>query len=161
MRSDFPLPDTAWSETREFWAGAANGELRIPACRHCQRYQWYPQPECRHCQRTGSEWVTVSGHGRLFSWVVVTHPFLAQFRDKVPFVPALVSLDEDESVRLATEIVDADPDGLTFGLPVQVTFRSLRFAGVEGSVVAPLFTPTRQGGHEDQHRTRSAYRRSS
>ena len=81
----------------------------------------------------------------MFSWVVVTHPFLAQFRDKVPFLPALVSLDEDPAVRLATEIVGADSEELSFGLPVRVTFRPMSFAGVEGSVLAPLFTPSPPG----------------
>ncbi len=56
-------------------------------------------------------------------------------------MPALVALDEDPAVRVATRIVDADLDDLTFEMPVQVTFRPIRFAGVDGEVTAPLFTP--------------------
>ncbi len=33
MRPDFPLPDTTWEPTAEFWAGAAREELRIPRLR--------------------------------------------------------------------------------------------------------------------------------
>jgi uncharacterized protein len=141
VRPDFPLPDVEWEPTREFWAGAAQGRLVIPRCDGCGRLTWYPQPTCRHCQSTAFTWSTMSGRATLFSWVVVIHPFLAQFRSKVPFVSALVALAEDPAVRLATEIVDVAPSSLRFDLPVEAVFRPLSFEGVEGSVVAPLFRP--------------------
>jgi uncharacterized OB-fold protein len=141
VRPDFPLPDTTWAPAAEFWAGAARHELRIPFCQHCGRASWYPGERCRHCDGAELEWRTLSGRGTLFSWVVVTHAFLPQFADLVPFVPGLVALEEDPAVRLATRVVDADPDSLTFDLPMLVTFRPLTFAGVEGEVTAPLFTP--------------------
>ena len=150
MRADFPLPDTTWEPTREFWAGAAREELRIPRCESCERLCWYPEEKCRHCSGTSFTWATMSGRGSLFSWVVVTHSFLPQFKDLVPFVPALVALDEDPSVRLATRMVDVDPDVLDFELPVQVTFRPIAFTGVDGEVVAPLFVPV-----EPENRDRS------
>ena len=142
VRPDFPLPDLTWPPTAEFWAGAARRELRIPRCDGCARLRWYPEPSCRYCQAGGHTWETMSGRGTLFSWVVVTHPFLAQFRDKVPFVPALVALDEDPAVRLASEIVGIDPEEITFGMAVEVTFLPMSFAGVAGSVLAPMFTRT-------------------
>ncbi len=141
MRPDFPLPDTTWAPAAEFWAGAARHELRIPFCSACGRACWYPGERCRFCAGTDLGWRTVSGRGTLFSWVVVTHAFLPQFADLVPFVPALVTLEEDPAVRLATRVVDADPDSLTFDLPMRVAFRPLTFAGVAGEVTAPLFTP--------------------
>jgi uncharacterized OB-fold protein len=140
MRPDFPLPDTAWESTRPFWEAARHHELHIPRCDNCRRYQWYPRPACRHCGGTSLPWSAVSGQATLFSWVVVTHAFLPQFSAKVPFVSALVALDEDPAVRLATEIVDCPAADLAFDLPVRVVFRPISFAGVEGSVVAPLFT---------------------
>jgi uncharacterized OB-fold protein len=74
---------------------------------------------------------------------VVHHAFLPQFAELVPFVPALVALDEDPRVRLVTRLVDCDPARLRSDLPVEVVFRDLRFPGVEGSVVAPFFTLAR------------------
>jgi uncharacterized OB-fold protein len=141
VRDDFPLPDLGWEPAAEFWAGAARHELRIPRCDVCGRLCWYPAEQCRHCAGASFTWDTVSGRGTLFSWVVVTHAFLPQFADLVPFVPALVALDDDPAVRLATRIVDADHDSLRFEMPVEVTFRPITFAGVDGSVTAPLFVP--------------------
>jgi uncharacterized protein len=141
-RREFPLPDLSWEPTAEFWAGAAREELRIPRCDSCGRLRWYPEPTCRRCEGVPFTWETLSGAGTLFSWVVVTHPFLPQFADLTPFVPALVAVDEDQEVRIPTRMVDCDPAALEFGMPVRVVFRPLEFTDVEGSVLAPLFVPS-------------------
>jgi len=141
VRTEFPHPDLAWEATAEFWAGAAASELRVPRCDACARLHWYPTERCRHCKGESFAWETMSGRGTLFSWVVVTHPFLPQFADLVPFVPALVALEEDPSVRIPTRMVDCDPADLTFEMPVTVAFRPLEFAGVDGTTLAPCFVP--------------------
>ena len=141
MRSDFPLPDLTWEPTAPYWAGAAAGELRIPRCDRCHHFNWYPHERCHSCGGTSFTWEAMSGRGTLFSWVVVTHAFLPQFAGVVPFVPALVALDEDPSVRVPTRVVDTDPDSLEFDMPLEVTFRPISFTGVDGAVTAPLFVP--------------------
>ncbi len=141
MRDDFPLPDLTWAPTAPYWAGAARGELRIPRCDACGRFCWYPHEHCDACGASSLTWEVTSGRGTLFSWVVVTHPFLPQFADLVPFVPALVALDDDPAVRVPTRMVDCDPDALEFEMPVRVTFRPISFTGVDGEVLAPLFEP--------------------
>ena len=141
VRREFPLPDTSWEPIREFWAGAAEGELRIPRCDSCGRLCWYPREKCRHCEGAAFTWEAMSGRGTLFSWVVVTHAFLPQFGDLTPFAPALVALEEDPAVRLATRMIECDLDDLAFEMPVRVEFRPLRFTDVEGEVTAPLFVP--------------------
>ena len=83
----------------------------------------------------------MSGRGTLFSWVVVKHPFLPQFSDLTPFVPALVALEEDPAVRLPTRMVDCEADDLDYEMAVQVVFRPLAFTDVAGPFDAPLFVP--------------------
>ena len=141
MRADFPLPDVDWPPLREFWAGAAEGELRLPRCASCERWRWYPGPTCPNCGDEELSWVALSGQARVFSWVVVRHAFLPAFRDDVPFVSALVTPDEAPEVRLATRIVDVAPDAVAIDDPVVVDFRPLTFPDVRGEVVAPLFRP--------------------
>jgi uncharacterized OB-fold protein len=141
MRDDFPLPDTEWEPTREFWGRAARDELVLPRCDGCGAWCWYPRRACRACGHDTWSWVPVSGRGTLFSWTVVRHAFLPQFRDLVPFVTGLVSVDEDPAVRLATRVVDCDPDDLRCGLPVAVVFRDLQFPGIDRVVRAPMFRP--------------------
>jgi len=137
VHDTFPLPDLDWEPTRPFWSAAARGELAISRCRECGKFVWYPRP---HCGRDALDWVTVSGRATLFSWTVVHHAFLKQFRADVPFVPALVALDEDPAVRVVTRIVDCAPERLRIDQPVHAVFRPLRFPGIDAEVIAPLFT---------------------
>ncbi|MEW6271683.1 MAG: OB-fold domain-containing protein [Thermodesulfobacteriota bacterium] len=141
MHATFPLPDVEWEPTRELWAGAARGELRVTRCASCARLVWYPETPCRFCGGAALVWTTVSGRGRLFAWTVVRHAFLPHFAELLPMVSGLVALDEDPAVRLVTRIVDCAPEELRCDMPVAVVFRPLRFAGVAGEVVAPLFAP--------------------
>jgi uncharacterized OB-fold protein len=139
-RADFPLPDLEDPLTAEFFAGAARHELTIPRCETCARFVWYPEPECPGCGGALT-WTVTSGRGRLFSWAVVQRPFLPAFAEMVPFVTALVALEEDPSVRLVTYVVDVEPDELCDALPLAVTFRPLSFPTVpDQQVVVPMFT---------------------
>lgn len=142
MRPGFPLPDTEWEPTREYWAAAARGELAIPRCDECGTFSWYPSESCHACGRALFTWTTMSGRGRLFAWTVVRHPFLPQFAEEVPYVPGLVALDEDPAVRIVTRVVDCDPELLGIDMPVRVVFRPLSFPGIDRTVMAPFFAPT-------------------
>ena len=138
-RADFPLPDVDDPLTAPYFAGAARGELLITHCGACDEYVWYPQAKCPHCEGPLT-WRPVSGRGTLFSWATVRRPFLPAFADAVPFVTALVAIDEDPAVRVVTYLVDAEPEALVADEPVQFTFRPLAFSTVPGkSVVVPMF----------------------
>jgi uncharacterized OB-fold protein len=138
-RADFPLPDVADPLTAEFFAGAARGELLVPRCVECDRWVWYPEATCPAC-RGDLAWRATSGRGNLFSWAVVQRPFLPAFAEMVPFVTALVALEEAPEVRIVTYVVDADPSDLRADLPLEVTFRPLAFPTVpDRAVTVPMF----------------------
>jgi len=141
MHAGFPLPDVDWDGTAGFWAAAARHELAIPRCDACGRFCWYPGAACRAC---GGElaWTATSGRGTLFSWVVVERAFLPAFAEMVPFVTALVALDEDPVVRMVALLVDVDPAALRVDQPMEAVFRPLAFPTVpDRSVVVPMFRP--------------------
>ena len=141
-RPDFPLPDLDDALIAPFFAAAAAGELQIPYCERCARFVWYPVAECPDC-RGVPRWSAVSGRATLFSWAVVRRPFLPAFESMVPFVTALVALDEDPSVRLCSYVVDTTDDALRADMPVEVVFRPLSFATVpDREVAVPMFRPT-------------------
>ncbi len=138
-RDDFPLPDVDDPITAAYFAGAARGELVIPRCEACGQYVWYPQDAC---PRDGAApvWTPVSGRGTLFTWAIVRRAFLPAFEDRVPFVTALVALEEDPAVRLCTYVVGTAPEDLVADAPVVATFRPLEFTTVPGKVVVvPMF----------------------
>jgi uncharacterized OB-fold protein len=141
VSAPFPLPDLAWEPTRPFWEAAARGELVLPRCAGCGAWVWYPKPRCPGCGGETLPWSAASGRATLFSWAVVRRALVPAFAAEVPYVPGLVALAEDPAVRLVTRLVDCAPEALRVGMPVRVVFRSLRFPGVPGEVVAPLFAP--------------------
>ena len=127
-----PLPD---SVSRFFWEGAREGRLLVQRCERCSMLQYPPDVACIHCQCDELTPVDVSGRGRLWSYTIVERVFHAGFADAVPYVVALIELEEQDGLRLLTNIVDASPDDLRIGLPVEVTIED------RGERVLPQFRP--------------------
>ena len=138
-----PLPDPELAITRPFFEGAARGELRVPRCRSCRRFIWYPRERCPTCDAASPEWVGVSGRGVIFSFAVVRRALWEPFADRVPYATGLVSLEEDPEVRLVTTFLDCRPEDLSIDQPVHAVFEPLRFGDDGPEVVVPFFAPTR------------------
>jgi uncharacterized OB-fold protein len=64
--------------------------------------------------------VQVSGRGRLHSFTIVQQPANTAFRDDVPYVYAVVQLDEGP--RLVSNIVQCDLNALRVDMPLEVVF---------------------------------------
>ncbi|MDQ3106808.1 MAG: OB-fold domain-containing protein, partial [Actinomycetota bacterium] len=66
-----------------------------------------------------TSWFEASGHGVVYSFTV---PRRGQgpWKDVAPFVVAYVELDEGP--RILTNLVDVDPDAVSIGMPVEVTW---------------------------------------
>ncbi|HLK11327.1 MAG TPA: OB-fold domain-containing protein [Candidatus Binatia bacterium] len=119
------LPDVDWPPARPFWEACRAGELRIPRCADCGRWVWYPSAACPGCGGGRHRWTHVSGRGRVFTWVTVHRAFLPGYEARVPYVTALVELEEDPRVRLATFLRDVPPGGPSLGLPVEAVFERI------------------------------------
>ena len=85
-----------------FWKGLAQGSLLIQRCRDCGTFRHPPSPICYKCASFELEWVPVSGKARLYSFTVARHSVHASLDPKVPYVIALVDLDE--GVRMVSGI---------------------------------------------------------
>ena len=123
----YPVPDVV---SQPFWDGVAEGVLRIQRCRACGRHVFYPRAVCPHCTTGELGWVEASGHGVVHSFTVV-HRAPAEYREEVPYVVALVELDE--GVRMLTRLVDVEPAAVGVGLPVEISVR--------GDPKLPYFRP--------------------
>lgn len=138
-RLDFPLPDLSFPLLAPFWDAAARDEFHLPFCSACATCRWYPSETCGSCGGEPLAWRRLSGKATVYSFTVIHHVFLPQYRDLVPFVAALIVPDEAPAARVATRLVDVEPSAVRCDLRVEVTFTDLRFAGVEGTVRAPVF----------------------
>jgi uncharacterized OB-fold protein len=109
-------------EDREYWEGARRGELRIQHCTSCGKHQHYARFLCSHCGKTTLEWITASGSGTVYSYTVVRQNGVPPFSERVPFVVAVVDLDE-EGGRMIGSMPKVDPDAASVGMRVQAEFR--------------------------------------
>jgi uncharacterized OB-fold protein len=126
-------------ETREFWEGAQRGELRIQRCNACGRAYFFPRPFCPYCSSKDVEWFTASGRGKLYSYVINHRPAYG-FQDWVPYVIAVVELEEGP--RMMTNIIGVEPtpENLAVDMPVEVSFEKQ-----DDRITLPLFRPAGGG----------------
>jgi uncharacterized OB-fold protein len=116
-----PLPELR-NAGAEYWRAAAKGTLVIPTCRECSRAFWHPRPRCPHCGSEKVELVASKGTGVLHTFTVVRQSSDPFFKSKVPYVVAMVRLDE--GVSMMSNIVECDVDTVKIGMPVKVTFEA-------------------------------------
>jgi uncharacterized OB-fold protein len=150
VHDGFPLPDLDFALTAGFWLAAERHELAIPRCWSCNRWVWYPEAACPACSAPSPVWTAVSGRASLFTWTQVHRALMPGYADMVPYIAAIVTLDEDPALRVVTRIVDAAVEDLEGDTPVVVTFRDISFAGSPLHRLAPLFTlagPQRRNDH--------------
>ena len=89
-----------------FWHAVQSGLLLLRQCTSCGASFVVPLPTCPSCGRSDLVVTEAVGAGRLYSWVVAHHAFDPGFGDAVPYVAALIELDE--GARLYARLVDAD-----------------------------------------------------
>ncbi|MEE9284802.1 MAG: Zn-ribbon domain-containing OB-fold protein [Dehalococcoidia bacterium] len=135
MTTSLPFPTPVpGPEGVEFWEGCKRGELLIQQCSQCGKLRYYPRPACNRCSSEEYSWHKASGKATLYSWIVVHHPTLPVFKDRVPYAVILVELDE--GVRMISNIVDCENEDLRIGMPLEVTFDR-----INEDVTLPKFRP--------------------
>jgi uncharacterized OB-fold protein len=117
-RADIPIIDSA---SAPYWDAARQGRLLIAGCGACGKVHHYPRPFCPHCWSDDVQPVQASGAGTLYTYSTVYANDLPPFRDRLPYVAAIVELAEGP--RVMTTIEGAQPDGLRVGMAVTASFR--------------------------------------
>jgi uncharacterized OB-fold protein len=80
---------------------------------------------CWQCRSFDHEWIASSGRATLFSYAVVHRAFLRSLADHVPYTVAVVALDDAPGVRLVSNVIEAAPETLAIGLPLEVVFEDV------------------------------------
>ncbi|HEV7801491.1 MAG TPA: OB-fold domain-containing protein, partial [Burkholderiales bacterium] len=91
MERPIPVPDAA---TAPYWSAANEGRLVLPRCTACSRWHFYPRALCPYCSSDKLEWQSASGRGEVYSYTVVHRAPSPAFAAEVPYVVAIVELEE-------------------------------------------------------------------
>lgn len=117
-----PLPRID-STNAPYWEACRVGRLLLPRCTRCHHTWFPPSSHCPACLSFGIEWAQASGRGRLWSWNVFHQAYMKGFREELPYLTALIQLEEGPF--MTSTIVDADPADLRCDLPVEVVFEQV------------------------------------
>jgi uncharacterized protein len=132
MAKPVPVPDET---TAFYWEAAREGRLEVQRCASCGSWRFPPTIACPTCQSEELVPTPVSGRGSIYSFTVVRQVFDPAYAGELPYVVALVELEEDPSLRILTNIVGTGPADITVGMPVEVTFEARDGAAI------PVFQP--------------------
>lgn len=127
-----PSPDAT-----EFWNGAREQRLMLPFCNACRAHFFYPRSGCPSCGSRDLSWIQASGRGEVYSFCIHHNTSIAELRDALPFVTALITLEEKPRMMAYLVGVEPEPAAIRCGMPVEVTF----IESANGFMV-PAFRPT-------------------
>ena len=113
----FPRP-TALSAA--YWDGCRNQQLLIQRCAQCDQHQFYPRSICTSCMSEDVEWVQATGCGTVRTYTVIRHPVAKAYAEEVPYVIALIRLEEGPTMMSA--LTNCDPASVAAGMAVEVVF---------------------------------------
>lgn len=121
-----PLPD---QDTEVFWEATRQHRLLVRSTPRGRQYL-YPRDREPGTLAGDVSWAEVDGRGSVYSFTVVHQAPSKAFRDRVPYVLALIDLDG--GARLMSHI-EAEPSKVTIGARVTLRWRD------EGDVSLPVF----------------------
>ncbi len=135
-----PVPDPD-GVSAEYWAAVLDGQLLFQECPVCAHRQFYPRTWCTRCGAM-PEWLPASGRGTVYTYTVVRQNGAPPFASLVPYVVAMIDLEEGP--RLMGNVIDCDPDDVTIGMAV--TACAVR---IDDHSAAPFWRPAVPAGGQD------------
>jgi uncharacterized OB-fold protein len=116
-------PPLANAVTLPFWQAAAEHRLVVQRCNDCGRTRLPPAPLCPACRSSASDWNELSGRGEIYTYTIVHRPVAAG--QELPFVIAVIALDDAGGVRMISNVVGAAPDDVRIGAPVELVWEDM------------------------------------
>ena len=114
-----PVPRPA-PESVPYWQAAREHRLALPRCEACEAFWFPPSRSCPHCLSPDFKFENVSGRGKIYSFVTFHRVYHPAFEAEVPYVVALVELEEGP--RLLTNILGVSADQVACDTAVEVVF---------------------------------------
>lgn len=122
-------------ENTFFWTSGADGKLRFLRCNQCGYYIHPPLPQCPMCATHDIAPAVVTGRGVVHSFTINHQPWDGSTE---PWAILLVELDEQEGLRLTSNMVNCRNEDVRIGMPVHVVFQQYE------DVFVPVFEPANE-----------------
>ena len=126
-----PLPITD-PDAAGYYAALREHRLVLKTCDDCGQPHFYPRELCPHCFSDRLQWKPASGRGEIYSFTVARRPAGPAFKPQVPYVVALVQLDEGP--RMMSNVITDRPEEVRIGQRV-----AIRYDDVTPEMTLPRF----------------------
>ena len=93
MEAQLPQP-VANADSLPYWNAARERKLLIRKCKTCGELHFMPRHLCPVCWSDQLEWVQAKGKGSVHSFTIVRRASAPAFAPRVPYVVALIDLEE-------------------------------------------------------------------
>ena len=121
-------------ETEAYWQGCQDQRLLIQRCINCDQLQFYPRSICTACMSEDLEWKQASGRGIVRTYTVIRHPVSNAYAGEVPYVLALIRLEEGPTMM--SVLTECDLASVETGMAVEVVFEQW-----SDDIAIPKFRP--------------------
>lgn len=128
-----PLPVIS-EDNETYWKYCKQHELRMQKCKDCGHIRFPASILCQACHSMESEWVKLAGKGKIYSYIVFHQAYHEAYQNDIPYVVAIVQLDEGP--RMESNITGVDVKVVEIDMPVEVYFDD-----VTDEVSLPKFKP--------------------
>ncbi|MGI8926632.1 MAG: Zn-ribbon domain-containing OB-fold protein [Tepidiformaceae bacterium] len=106
--------------SQPFWDAARQHRLLIQRSKKTGQHVFYPRSVSPFGPDDELQWIEASGRATVYSYTVARRPTAPQWGDEVPYVIAIVELEEGP--HMTTNIVGCDPEAVFVGMPVVVEY---------------------------------------
>ena len=119
MEAHLPQP-VANADSLPYWNAARERKLLIRKCKACGELHFMPRHLCPVCWSDELEWVHAKGTGSVHSFTIVRRASSPAFGPRVPYVVALIDLEEGP--RMMANVLGDDALMVSIGDRVELTF---------------------------------------
>jgi uncharacterized protein len=131
-----PVPQ-ADGTTRHFWESLKAHQMEIQRCNDTGNAFFYPRGMSPFTLSDNISWESVSGKAVVHAFTIVHQNRAPGFVDELPYVVAMVELEE--GARMMTNLIDVEPDPehVKIGMPVEIVYED-----ITDDVTLPKFRPS-------------------
>ena len=132
-KKPLPQPDPV---TQPFWDSLKQHAMQIQRCNDTGKFFFYPRGLSPFTLSDNISWETVSGRGTVHAFSIVYNQRAPGFAEEVPYVVAMVELEEGPRMMTNLINVEPDPEHVKIGMPVEIVYDD-----VTDEITLPKFKP--------------------
>jgi uncharacterized OB-fold protein len=110
-----PVPNF---DATNYYKGLKEKKLIFQKCNNCGHIRWPYSIACPVCYEKDFKYIESNGDGMIYTFTIFNVPFDKNFKDKVPYVVAVVQLTE--GVKMVTNIIKSPLEKIKCNAPVEV-----------------------------------------